>query len=115
MMNNLYQTYEEIYEIDTKKNNVKNIRPCAPEQSLDALTIKLENRRYFARAVDQVINDDMLIFKAITLISNTSMFNYIVREWHKKQAYNKTCRKFKFHSQDVNRERHAMTEIEGQV
>ena len=75
MIQHLFTSYRAIDEIDLEENAVKMMRPYDPTESLFCLIDQLEKGREFAHAGGQTIADVMMVYKGITLLSQTSTFD----------------------------------------
>jgi hypothetical protein len=111
----LYKTYEKIDDEDIEKNNEKMMAPYDPELPLAKLTIQLEKGRAFAHIGRQLITENMMISKGITLLTRTKVFPDDIKEWRRKPDADKTWEAFKLHFQRAHQERRATITTAGQA
>ena len=68
-------SYEAINEIDLEENAVKMMGPYDPVEPLARLIEQLEKRREFVQAGGKKIPDANMMYKGITLLAQTGVFN----------------------------------------
>ena len=96
MLQHLFSSYGAIDKIDLEDNSVKMMGRYDPTEPLARLIEQLEKGREFARAEGQTISDAMMMSKGITLLAQTGIFNYDIREWRQQSADLRTWSKCKY-------------------
>lgn len=90
------------------------MKPYNLEHPMAKLIQKLEKGCNFAREDKKLFTDDMIIFKGITLLTNTAVFNQVIKEMEKEAHSVKTWNNFKLHFQASHRDQRKMVTMAGQ-
>ena len=98
MLQHIFSSYGEIDKINLKKNAVKTMGSYNPAEPLSQIIKQLEKGREFSIAGGQTIYGSMMMSKGITLLAQTGIFNYDIREWRRQSNDLKTWVKYKLFS-----------------
>ena len=83
MLQHLFSSYRAIDKIDLEENAVKMMGPYDPAEPLYRSIEQLEKGREYVQAGGQMISDAMMVYKRITLLEQTTVFNKDIREWRR--------------------------------
>ena len=81
ILQHLFPFYEVIDEVDLEENTIKLMEPYDPAEPLARLIKKIEKGREFMRAVEQTIDDVMMVSKGIAILEHASTFNDDIGMW----------------------------------